>query len=298
MVNYNKIIHDLLTIDYNDNSQTGKIMKLLSQLRIPVVRCSAQEGYTITRARRGRGYRSANDMSYKPAILCTEYQRASLPYKTVFYGILSDDEYHLENARAIGISECSLLSNMGKESIGREYIANSHWRIVENIDVVCIVSANSYKNVNNNKLLENIKNDFLNCFSENEEALFVSDYVEREFSKQVTKGHSYEYKVSAMLADLLLNTYKFEAVAYPSVKLGGQAGLNLAIRPDIADSKLKLINIADQCYYKNSENGIVEIESIYDVVNDKVIKPMHSLTEIEICQKLGIDTIDVLPTIN
>lgn len=43
MINYNKIIHDLLTIDYNDNSQTGKIMKLLSQLRIPVVRCSAQE---------------------------------------------------------------------------------------------------------------------------------------------------------------------------------------------------------------------------------------------------------------
>ena len=42
----------------------------------------------------------------------------------------------------------------------------------------------------------------------------------------------------------------------------------------------------------------MEIESIYDVVNDKVIKPMHSLTEIEICQKLEIETIDALPTIN
>ncbi len=32
MINYNKIIHDLLTIDYNDNSQTGKIMKCCRSL--------------------------------------------------------------------------------------------------------------------------------------------------------------------------------------------------------------------------------------------------------------------------
>ena len=298
MTNFRTIIHKLSSIDYNNDSQTEMIRKLLLQLRIPVVRSIAQQGYTITRARRGRGYKSVKDMGYKPAIFCTEYQRASLPYKSVFYGILSDDENHLENARAIGVSECSLLANNGKQSIGREYIANSQWMITENIDVVCIVSANSYNDVYNNKLLENIKQNFLNSFSEDDEALFVADYLEREFSKQVANDHSNEYKISAILADLLLNSYKFEAVAYPSVKLGGQVGLNLAIRADIADSKLKLINIADQCYYKKAEYGLVEIETIYDVVNDKVIKPKQFLTEIELCQKLGIKALDMLPLIN
>lgn len=84
MIQYRKIIQDLKSIDYNNNSQTEKIRDLLTQLRIPVVRATAQQGYTITRARRGRGYRSINDMKYKPASLCTEYQRASLPYNTVF----------------------------------------------------------------------------------------------------------------------------------------------------------------------------------------------------------------------
>lgn len=32
MINYNKIIHDLLTIDYNDNSQTGKIIRVSSSM--------------------------------------------------------------------------------------------------------------------------------------------------------------------------------------------------------------------------------------------------------------------------
>ena len=295
MIQYRKIIQDLKSIDYNNNSQTEKIRDLLTQLRIPVVRATAQQGYTITRARRGRGYRSINDMKYKPASLCTEYQRASLPYNTVFYGILSDDERHLENSRAIGVSECSLLSNRGKKSIGREYIANSQWMITEDIDVVCIVSASSYNNVHNNKLLENIKQDFLKHFSENDEALFVSDYIEKEFSKRVLDGHSNEYKVSAILTDLLLNTHKFEAVAYPSVKIGGQAGLNLAIRPDVVDTKLCLINIADQCYYKNAEDGIVEIESIYDVVNDISIPVKNPPTELDLCKLLGIESIDMLP---
>lgn len=297
MIQIRKIIQDLKTIDSNDDCQTEKIRDLLTQLRIPVVRATAQQGYTVTRARRGRGYRSINDMKYKPASLCTEYQRASLPYKTVFYGILSDDERHLENSRAIGVSECSLLSNRGKESIGREYIANSQWMITEDIDVVCIVSASSYSNVRNNKLLENIKQDFLKHFSENEEALFVSDYIEKEFSKRVLDGHCNEYKVSAILTDLLLNTHKFEAVAYPSVKLGGQVGLNLAIRPDIADTKLRLINIADQCYYKNAEHGIVEIESIYNVINGKSIPATSHLTELQLCNALGIKSIDTLPLV-
>ena len=53
-----------------------------------------------------------------------------------------------------------------------------------------------------------------------------------------------------------------------------------------------IINDLDGYYIVfDTKNWNTELDTL-------VIKPMHSLTEIEICQKLGIDTIDVLPTIN
>lgn len=234
------------SIDLNDDSKTKDIKDLL-QLRAPIIHATADVGYTVTRARRGQGYKGQKDMSYKPSSLCKTYQRASLPYHTVFYGILSDNESHLENARAIGLSECSILANEGINSIGREYIATSQWNITESINVACIISANSYNDVHNNRLLKNLRQYFIDEFSDNDEALFISDFIEGEFSKRVPNGHDNEYKISAILTDILFNKFDFEAVAYPSVKLGGQAGLNLAIRPDVADSKLTLLKIADQC---------------------------------------------------
>lgn len=293
---YKEKIQRLRSIDLNDNSKTEELRRLLSQIRFPIVLSNAVAGATVTRARRGRGYRDKKDMSYKPSNLCKTYQRATLPNQTVFYGILSDDERHLENARAIGVSECSVLADQGLYSIGREYIANSRWAITESIAVACIISANSFKDVHNNRLLENLRQDFINTHHDNDEALFVSDFIVDEFSKRVPSGQDNEYKISAFLADLLLNKHGFEAVAYPSVKLGGQAGLNIAIRPDVAESKLMLLSIADQCYYKNAEHGIVRIESIYDVIN-KCELPVHQQSDYELCKQIGIQTIDDLPLI-
>lgn len=293
MQNYKQIIECLKSIDLNDDSKTEDIKDLL-QLRAPIVHATADVGYIVTRARRGQGYKEQKEMSYKPSNLCKTYQRASLPYHTVFYGILSDNESHLENARAIGLSECSILANAGINSIGREYIATSQWKITESINVACIISANSYKDVHNNRLLEILRQDFTDKFSDNDEALFISDFIEGEFSKRVPNGHDNEYKISAILTDMLFN--KFEAVAYPSVKLGGQAGLNIAIRPDVADSKLTLLKIADQCYYKNAEYGTVHIESIYDVINGYE-QPVHQQSDSDLYKQLGISSINELPLI-
>ena len=96
---------------------------------------------------------------------------------------------------------------------------------------------------------------------------------------------------------MLLHGFGFEAIAYPSVKLGGQAGLNMAIRPDVADSKLALFNIADQCYYKNAGHGIIRIESIYDV-NNQCEQHAFQLSDSDLCIQLDIQSIDDLPLIN
>lgn len=49
----------------------------------------------------------------------------------MFYGVISDDQSHLENARAISCAECSKLTRAGLESIGREKFTLSYWEVVK-----------------------------------------------------------------------------------------------------------------------------------------------------------------------
>lgn len=107
-----------------------------------------------------------------------------MPNQTIFYGVLSDDERHLENARAICVAECSSLFREGILAAGREKITSTQWLITDDIRVACIMSANSFDGVSNNKLLENIKANFLAKFSGDLDVLNIAEFVEHEFSKK------------------------------------------------------------------------------------------------------------------
>lgn len=274
-----------------------QIKELVRYLRFPIVGSVASKGFTIVRARRGDGYRTQTEVSYKTASLCKTAQRASLPNQTIFYGVLSDDERHLENARAICVAECSSLFREGILAAGREKITSTQWLITDDIRVACIMSANSFEGVSNNKLLENIKANFLAKFSGDLDVLNIAEFVEHEFSKKVQAGNESEYLLSASIADSLLYSFDFEAVAYPSVKFGGQAGLNIAIRPDVVDSKLQLLNIVEQCYYQNGTNAILRQELVFDIKN-KVCTPINKTTDAELCSILNINEIAELKLIN
>lgn len=220
-----------------------------------------------------------------------------MPNQTIFYGVLSDDERHLENARAICVAECSSLFREGILAAGREKITSTQWLITDDIRVACIMSANSFDGVSNNKLLENIKANFLAKFSGDLDVLNIAEFVEHEFSKKVQAGNESEYLLSASNADSLLYSFDFEAVAYTSVKFGGQAGLNIAIRPDVVDSKLQLLNIVEQCYYQNGTNAILRQELVFDIKN-KVCTPINKTTDAELCSILNINEIAELKHIN
>lgn len=220
-----------------------------------------------------------------------------MPNQTIFYGVLSDDERHLENARAICVAECSSLFREGILAAGREKITSTQWLITDDIRVACIMSANSFDGVSNNKLLENIKANFLAKFSGDLDVLNIAEFVEHEFSKKVQAGNESEYLLSASNADSLLYSFDFEAVAYPSVKFGRQAGLNIAIRPDVVDSKLQLLNIVEQCYYQNGTNAILRQELVFDIKN-KVCTPINKTTDAELCSILNINEIAELKLIN
>ena len=138
-----------------------------------------------------------------------------------------------------------------------------------------------------------MKSGFIKAFSHDEDAVLVADFISKEFSKIVPNGHNNEYKISALLADMMFYEVGMDAVSYPSVKLGGQAGMNVAIRPDVVDKKLRLIDIADQCYYKNGQQGIIRIESIYDLKSSNYLSSRH-LSDFDICRMIHINNIDEL----
>ena len=54
----------------------------------------------------------------------------------------------------------------------------------------------------------------------------------------------------------------FDGVMYPSTRMGGQAGMNIALKPEAADSSLDLKNVGELAYYKNGVKGFVKVEKV------------------------------------
>lgn len=275
-----EIIDCLKAIDL-ENSNVDDILSLVSNLYFPITQSEVRPHTIICRCRPGKGYTKWQEMTYKPIEYCKTAQRATLPNETAFYGIISDDIHMLENARAIGISECSKLANQGIDSSGIEYITVSQWEVKAPIQVACIMGLHLFDGVSN-KLLTALKYDFRKAFKDNHYAELMSDFVSSEMSKLVPSGCDYQYYISASICHRLLYECGYEGVVYPSVKLGGQAGMNIAIRPDVVSKKIKIGHIATQCYYKNKEHGFVDIEYIWDAYHKRCIKNKSDLTNEDI----------------
>ena len=70
-----------------------QIIDLVRYLRFPIVESVAENGFTIVRARRGDGYRTQSEVSYKTASLCkTAHVQVCLTrlYFIVFYLMMKD----------------------------------------------------------------------------------------------------------------------------------------------------------------------------------------------------------------
>ena len=138
-----------------ENSTPDDVRKILYESPLPAIKSVITKGTYIIRARKGDGYTKRSQMTYCPVEFCKSLQRATLNGQTMFYGVISDDQSHLENARAISCAECSKLTRAGLESIGREKFTLSYWEVVKPISVVSFITDSTFPKVQNNKLLRN-----------------------------------------------------------------------------------------------------------------------------------------------
>jgi len=284
------VIKELKSLDLN-NCSPKQIIEIIENSPIAIVPYIIKGAY-ILRARKGKGFKYQHEMTYCPAQYCTGYQRASLPGDTMFYGVISDDQKHQENARALCACECSTLCKEGKESIGREFFTLSYWKIKEPLKVFSLITDKTFPNVQDNKLLNMMRDMFLSVHkSSSEEEINLAHLISDDFSKPVFNDK--EYMISATLTTEIIADMGFDGVVYPSVRLSGQAGLNIALKPSVADAKLDFIQVAEQVLYKNGDLSINRIENV--TPKGQITKNQTQFPDRVILERLGIYSLDDLP---
>lgn len=261
---------------------------------LKVVRLPLEPNTLITRLRRGRGYFERKDVGYPPRKFCNKCQRATLPGQTMFYGTLSDSNLASVDNRAIALSECSTLTKQGKESKGIEHFTVSNWVVVKDIRVVAIVDDVTFESVSNNELLQSLKKIYCDLKTEPDFDEYVR-FVAEEFSKVVE--NEYDYLISAAIADAYVNRVKFDGIAYPSVRMGGQVGMNLALKADIADERLMLYRTAEMTLYKNGEKSLAVIDRVSDMQSWNYNDTLQN-ENIDVLAHIGVSDLAELEEIN
>lgn len=246
------------------NRTPDDVRELLSDLKILCVPFYVKKGTYILRGRRGGGYIKRSQMTYCPVEKCTSMQRASLANQTMFYGVISDNQAHQEDARAVVASECSTLCREGIESIGREVFSIAHWEVIKPLHVVSLINDTTYPDIKDNALLNQLREAFVmfhGGIQSSEKDKEISKFVSSEFCK-VVKNDS-DYLISATIATDIIKDMNFDGIVYPSVQLGGQGGINIALTTKAVNRKLKFIRTVEQTLYKNGGRTFIRLEKAY-----------------------------------
>ena len=269
---------------------------------VPGIAVTLNKGNVLHRTRMGRGYKSAKELTYRSANANTKMMRATLPGETAFYCCISDDAQLFDKVRMICLAECSSLARAGKDSYGREQLTTSLWLLKDNIRVLSFITDETFLDNKDNKMLNMFREQYASTKSRlTSEQFSLIRLINEEFTKVVSEGNNEEYLLTANLVHDALYTLidvtrkPFDAVVYPSVQTEGRWGLDMALRPDVADKKLQLMKVGVQTFYKNGEISLLAIDSVWDYNFHKIGGPQA--TEEEICTQLNLKSVKQLPIV-
>jgi len=303
-------INELKALDLS-TYPTDKIRSLLKTFgKVAIIEYKLHPGKIILRARPEDNqwpYTTRQSLSYKPQEFNKTFQRASTPNQTMFYGSIIPEEIDkgdLDNERIVVTMEASPWLR-AKKTCGIGRIAYSKWEVTSDIRMVAVLQHKDFFDASSHtrKIVGDF-NKFVEQHPEHKEpSLLVSDYLAAEFGKEQTP-FDYQYLISAIYTEYLIRC-GFDGVLYPSVRVGGQ-GFNIAIIPDVADKKIKLIAAGECTLYKRAfGNSIVDNDTATTIEDEnkpfecKPVEAQHHtgekicLTELnvknseELCTKPG-----------
>lgn len=186
--------------------------------------------YRLRKIEQGKIYKSINELGYPPAKYVKTRGRFNEKGESILY--VSFDEittFHEVKAK------------VGEEYALIEYEITSEEGI--NVTAVGMMEPTEIQGLNetgkvNHKIIE--------------------QFLYTEFTKDVGVGSEHLYRISTMLAKNFLDMPNCEGYLYPSVALGRKP--NIAIKPEIADEKVKVRSVRNIRVGQILNNGEVEGE--------------------------------------
>lgn len=263
----------------NVSFMTGLILSGLPWLHHPI-----KAGTVISRCRKDAPNLEKTSFGCKPKELVKDFQRASIPHETVFYGAVGDR--NVEDGDFIAMLETSKI-HRNNITFGREEIYVSRWIVKQDIDMALITHPKVFVDSNLGSTVDEMQKNYIRLLpSYPAERDFIVEFdklvefVARQFAKRVNNSNNFEYMISAYFAH---NTLETDAgIIYPSVQVKGRLGYNVALRPDIVESHLDF-------------NG-AEKHILYKAANYMQV-PANSFSDKYLAMSLEIDNIDILPKV-
>lgn len=223
-----------------------------------------KEGTPIMRGRPNKPterFENKSDYSFKPKCCNKTFQRASTPENTMFYGVVPN----IKNINNITTDEllgmrlsviCELFHN-GLNTEETPKISFGRWRVKkgEKLNVLAIIQEEKYKE--SNELLPELRFAHSYFVNQNKDlnikdrSLKYGTFLANEFSKSKIL-FDYDYMISAVFSEFVSKHKNFDGILYPSVRAEGRY-FNIAINPDVVNSKLELTDVGECPIHKTTE---------------------------------------------
>ena len=272
---------DAINAADENTEELYSIFRIVDDYDIPIIRFYLYLGAGLVRQRLNlirTEFNEVSELSYPPLLCVTKYERANVPFQPMFYACSFPRGYNDEThpPRVIALQETSSFYK-DRPASGIERCTVSRWEVVEKIELVALPFLADYNMPNSD--IQTIKDEWNNAIgdsSANLEGRELVEYMAKEIGKDFSSNVEY-FKISNFV-NYLLNVNKktknADGIIYPSVPAGG-AGFNVAIRPSVADEKIKfvgaglchLLKRGEQSYLhvmKQSvsvENGVITYEN-------------------------------------
>ena len=234
-----------------------EIRSLLEQIgKISTLELYFHKGRQVMRARPNENeeirYRKKSELSYKPQQFNTTYQRASTPYRKMFYASCLSENPNDNEIQSMRIP-CILESVPEVQNNNLSFIKKitfGRWEVIDDLKLFPIILNETY--YQNTIFLKEIadyykKNNELFDQILTEKSEKIQLFLANEFAKENIK-EDYDYMISAIFAELVTEN-KYDGIFYPSVRTSGK-GFNIAITPK-ATEKLRLIAAGECTIYKH-----------------------------------------------
>lgn len=268
-------------IEKGNLDELYRIFKEVDDYDIPIVRFTIYPGSGLIRQRinlRGKEFQEVSELNYPPANYLSNHGRANLPYQSMFYACSfpSENEPNTPIPRIVSLLETSSFFK-DKESTGIERATVSRWDVLETLNLIALPFWGDY-----NRPCQDVLNfvkawqDIMNDSSVNPEGLELIQYMSNEIATDFSFDN--EYIKIANFVNYLLNvnakTKYADGIIYPSVPAQG-GGFNVAVKPNIADAKIKFVG-ASLCHLLKQHD-----KSYVALMNDSLVNSDGTLTYIK-----------------